>query len=63
MPYSNVIGISIQNQTELRKFVPNAEANNVIAVLAFTTVFDQQSFTFETPSQWISIALCIASEF
>jgi len=30
MLYRNIIGVSIQNQTEFRNFVPNAEATNVI---------------------------------
>jgi len=41
MLHRNIIDISIQNQTKFRKLVTNAEATNVIAVLAFTTVFDQ----------------------
>jgi len=43
--------------------VPNAEAINVIVVLAVTTVFDQYRFVFGSPSQQFSIALGIASEF
>jgi len=39
--HRNVIDSYIQNQTEFRKFVPNAEAINVRALLAFTTVVDQ----------------------